>query len=222
MGKDTGSTKTSYELELLQRQYEKKVSLFSCDYSVVYSDVVADIGGDMQTLQVHDDHDEFHLIKRKVQKTWINTGLFKQVWRAMRDYPDQAMQNADWVVKVDADAVFVPQRLRNMLTQQPDTYTGVYIENCKGVEWGYFGNLEIMSKKAFKLLIDNIDSCSEKIDNFEVTTDGACPGTRKRYGQADNKKWKPPCGEVKTPAMHPFKDPDAYFQCLADTMALGV
>merc|ERR1712027_303070 len=114
--------------------------------SVVYSDVVVDIGSDMQTLQVHDDHNEFHLIKRKVQKTWVNTGFFKQVWRAMRDYPDQAMQNADWVVKVDADAVFVPQRLRNMLTQQPDTYTGVYIESCsekidwvKGTKWGPIG-----------------------------------------------------------------------------------
>jgi len=249
--RNTGSTKKSYELELLQKQYEKKVSLFSCDYSVVYSDVVVDIGSDMQTLQVNDDHDEFHLIKRKVQKTWINTGLFKQVWRAMRDYPDEALQNSDWVVKVDADAVFVPQRLRNMLTQQPDTYTGVYIENCKGVEWGYFGNLEIMSKTAFKLLLDNIDSCSDKIDwvkgtkwgpigedlfaqmcmdwqgvakidNFEVTTDGACPGTRKRYGEADNKKWKPPCGEIRTPAMHPFKKPADYFQCLDATMALGV
>merc|ERR1712027_24859 len=65
------------------------------------------------------------------------------------------------------------------------------------------------------LLIDNLESCSQKIDwvkgtklgpngedlfaqmcmdwqgvakvsNFEVTTDGACPNTRKRYGQKAN------------------------------------
>jgi len=253
--KETGSTKKSYELELLQGQYAKKVSLFSCDSYSVYSDASAEIGSDLQTIQVSDVENNFHVVKRKTQHTWVNTGLFKQVWKHMRDSWGEVghagLNNADWVVKVDADAVFVPQRLRNLLAEQPDTYTGVYLENCKGVEYGYFGNLEVMSKKAFKLLVDNLESCSEKIDwvkgtkwgpigedlfaqmcmdwqgvakvgNFEVSTDGACPSTRKKYGQKDNKKWKPPCGELKTPAMHPFKKPAEYFQCLDATMALGV
>jgi len=249
--KETGSTKRSYELELLQGQYSRKASLFGCESYAVYSDADADIGGDLKTIKVNDVENEFHVVKRKTQHTWVNTGLFKQVWKDMRVRWNDGLNDADWVVKVDADAVFLPERLRKVLSEQADTYTGVYLENCKGVEYGYFGNLEVSSKKAFKLLLDNLESCSQKIDwvkgtklgpigedlfaqmcmdwqgvakvsNFEVTTDGACPSTRKRYGQKDNKKWKPPCGELKTPALHPFKKPVEYFQCLDATSALGV
>jgi len=249
--KETGSTKRNYELELLQGQYSRKASLFGCESYAVYSDADADIGGDLKTIKVNDVENEFHVVKRKTRHTWVNTGLFKQVWKDMRVRWNDGLNDADWVVKVDADAVFIPERLRKVLSEQADTYTGVYLENCKGVEYGYFGNLEVTSKKAFKLLIDNLESCSQKIDwvkgtklgpigedlfaqmcmdwqgvakvsNFEVTTDGACPNTRKRYGQKDNKKWKPPCGELKTPALHPFKKPVEYFQCLDATMALGV
>ena len=46
----------------------------------------------------------------------------------------------------------------------PDTYNGIHIENCKGVEYGYSGNLKVMSKEAFKLLINNLESCSGKAD----------------------------------------------------------
>merc|ERR1712038_2248590 len=42
---NTGSTKTSHELELLQLQHERSASLFSCAEWAVYSDVVAPLGG---------------------------------------------------------------------------------------------------------------------------------------------------------------------------------
>jgi len=245
--KNTGSTKKSHELELLQQQYEKKVSIFSCDYYDVFSDVAAQVGDDYMAIQVHDAENEFHVTKRKKVGTWVNTGMFKQVWKAIEGKP--ALKIADWVVKVDADAVFVPRRLRNLLANQPVSWQGVYIENCEGVEYGYFGNLEVFSTKAFGLLLDNLDSCSAKIDwvkgtkwgpigedlfaqmcmdyqgvtkvqDFRYTTDGACPGTRKKYGQQHNKKWKPPCGAQTSPALHPFKKPAEYFACLDATLAL--
>merc|ERR1712027_37212 len=207
-------------------QYSKKVSLFSCDSYVVYSDASADIGSDLQTIQVSDVENNFHVVKRKTQHTWVNTGLFKQVWKHMRDSWGEVghagLNNADWVVKVDADAVFVPQRLRNLLSQQPDTYTGDYLESCsekidwvKGTKWGPIG------EDLFAQMCMDWQGVA-KVGNFEVSTDGACPSTRKKYGEANNKKWKPPCGEVKTPAMHPFKKPVEYFECLDATMALGV
>merc|ERR1712218_157720 len=36
---------------------------------------------------------------------------------------------------------------------------GVYMENCKFVDWGYFGNLEVFSKQAFATLVNNLDTC---------------------------------------------------------------
>merc|ERR1719346_263576 len=243
---ETGSSKQNFELGLLQGQYEKKVSLFACDYYDVFSDVEVEVGAGYPTIKVVDEENNFHVVRRKITKTWVNTGVFKQVWKAVAP----RLQDAEWVVKVDADAVFVPHRLKGMLQGHPITYTGIYVENCKSVQWGFFGNLEVFSREAFDTLIANLDSCSAKIDwvrgtkwgpigedlfaqmcmdyngvskvqNFDLTTDAACPGTRKRWGEEKNKKWKPPCNLVGTPALHPFKKPEDYFSCLEATMTFG-
>merc|ERR1712117_502412 len=116
-------------------------------------------------------------------------------------------------------------------------------------EWGLFGNLEVWSIQAFNALLLNLDSCSQSIDwvtgtkwgpigedlfaqmcmdqqgvskvqNWDVTTDGACPGTLKRWGEDNNKHWKVPCDKVMTPALHPFKKPEEYFSCLDATLVL--
>merc|ERR1712161_128555 len=68
--------------------------------------------------------------KRKVSGTWVNTGMFSQIWK----------QNE-----------LVPP-------------AGIYLENCKYVDYGYFGNLEVFSRQAFSTLIDNIDSCKSTLD----------------------------------------------------------
>merc|ERR1711972_293246 len=55
---------------------------------------------------------EFHQIKRKTG-AWVNWGMFYQVWVKVREVGK--WQQGDYVVKADADAVFVPQRLREWL-----------------------------------------------------------------------------------------------------------
>merc|ERR1712107_9923 len=60
-------------------------------------------------------------------------------------------------VKVDADAVFLPQRLREKLGTQQVTDNGIYIENCKFVNWGFFGNLEVFSQKAAATYMAGLD-----------------------------------------------------------------
>merc|ERR1712045_699550 len=51
--------------------------------------------------------------KRKETGAWVNTGMFIQVWKAIADTGVHA--GMDWVVKVDPDAVFVPERLRDRI-----------------------------------------------------------------------------------------------------------
>jgi len=243
--KNTGRTKPSYELELIQQQYQKHVSIFACEHHNVFADADAMVGSGYPMTVVQGVDNEFHVIKRPKVGGWMNTGLFKQVWKRLGQ--DVRNTDVDWAVKVDADAVFVPHRLKGMLQGHPLTYAGIYIENCKEVMWGFFGNLEVFSKDAFQALVDNLDDCGKKIDwvkgtkwgpigedlfaqmcmdyhgvskvqNFDVTTDGACPGTKKRWGEKNTKKWKPPCHLVGTPAIHPFKRPKDYFACLDATM----
>lgn len=249
--KNTGSTKPSFELDLLRKQYSMGVSIFSCPKHEVFSDVTVDIGSDLQTIKVDDVDGEFHLLKRKTQGTWVNTGMFKQVWKAI--VASKMWEGADWIVKVDADAVFLPSRLTHMLQTQAVSWSGIYIENCIGVEYGYFGNLEIVSHTAFQKLTDSIDFCASKIDwakqtatkwgpigedlfaqmcmdlrgvskisNFQATTDGACPGVRVKYNIPEtNKHWMPDCSAVATPAIHPFKKVADWVKCREDTLKFG-
>merc|ERR1719512_674816 len=143
---NTGSDKVSHELELLQMQHDQGQSLFSCAEWAVYSDVVAPLGGGDMTIQVEDTKGDWHLLRRKDTQSWVNTGMFVRVWKKVQD------------------AVFFPSKLGSVLQGVSVPEEGLYMENCKFVDWGYFGNLEVFSKQAFQTLLDNVDTCYDAID----------------------------------------------------------
>merc|ERR1712238_522172 len=78
-----------------------------------------------------------HCAKRKETGSWVNTGMFIQVWKAIGEA--NVYQNYDWVVKVDADAVFVPERLQERIQWMPRTTGGTMLQNCQYVDYGFFG-----------------------------------------------------------------------------------
>jgi hypothetical protein len=245
---DTGSTKPNYELQLVTGQYQKDIGIFACDQTGVFSDAPQYLAPGVPVTQVFDVEGDWHFAKRKTTGSWINTGLFSQVWKAIA--AEGHWMSADWVVKVDPDAVFVPSRLVKKLQGQKVSANGVYLENCKYVDYGYFGNLEVYSHQAFATLLPNIDACKKEIKwkvgikngkygpmgedlfaqicmdkhgvqrlaAFHITTDGACPADRSP-GSKKNKKWQPDCAQTSTPAMHPFKTPDQFFKCYDLTVA---
>jgi len=241
------------ELALLTEQAKQQVGVFSCPGYDVFSDVTVNIPGYGDTIQVVDTLGEFHLVKRKKTKTWVNTGMFKQVWKKIGE--KGAWADFDWVIKLDADAVFIPKRLQTFLSTQPVSWSGVYVENCVEVKDGFFGNIELLSHTAFEKLLNNIDKCSEsikwaslhatpwgpigedlfaqrcmdmqgvtKVQNFDLTTDGACPGIKKKWGisMKTPKPMKPQCEHVVSPVMHPFKTVDDWFDCYHKTLSTGV
>jgi len=65
---------------------------------------------------------------------------------------------------VDPDAVFFPYKLIGKLSEQTVPAEGVYFENCKYVDYGFFGNLEVFSHQAFSTLLANLDSCYDTVD----------------------------------------------------------
>jgi len=246
---NTGSTKKSWEKELLTEQYKRKASIFACDAYHVYSDVAVSLGGDLTTTKVDDVDNDFHFAKRKVTGTWTNAGIFIQTWKAIA--ADKVWSGYDWVIKADADAVFIRSRLVNRIQMMPRTVSGVFLQNCKMVDYGFFGSLEVFSHQAFAILLANLDTCKatlpwklgvdggkhgpmgedlfaeicmtkngvDKVEAFDLTTDGACPADRPK-DQKKNIKWHTNCAQTLSPAMHPFKNPTDYFKCLDETMAL--
>jgi len=159
--KETGSPKPNYELDQLRVQYQRHISIFACPEWGVFSDTAVALAPGINFVQVKDVDKDFYFAKRidTDEGCWVNSGLFMQVWKAVRAEGKYARH--DWVVKVDPDAVFLPTRLQRKLSAQPVTGSGIYLENCKKVDYGYFGNLEVFSRQAFQVLLDNIDSCKK-------------------------------------------------------------
>merc|ERR1712232_1263626 len=61
---------------------------------------------------------------------------------------------------VDPDAVFLPNRLQGWLSSRTgESPHGVYFENCKNVQYGFFGNLEVMSHEATNVLTKYLEDC---------------------------------------------------------------
>jgi len=243
---ETGNTeKVNHELGLLQMQHDNAWSLFSCAEWVVYSDVRAPLGGDDYTIQVEDTRGDFHILKRTRTQTWVNTGMFVQVWQKIKDAGHYA--NHNWVVKVDADAVFFPDKLGKVLAHVEVPDDGLYFENCKFVDWGYFGNLEVFSRRAFERLVEVAgERCYNDIP-WKVGVHGGKYGpmgedlfaqkcmdligvskqelfelttdgaceSDRPEGEKKNRKWSPECDGVSTPSIHPFKNPSKYAACRA-------
>jgi len=246
---NTGSPKKSFDLELLQMQLKNGWSLFGCEAWDVFADTTAELAPGIYTIPVQDVNNEFHLAKRKKVGTWVNWGIFLQVWHKVRDLGK--FWNKDWVVKVDADAVFLPQRLKKWLAPKAVTDRGVYYENCPGVDSGFFGNTEVISHDAAAIYVALLEDCHTTfaecaktgcdwtygpwgedvfaqrcMDRGLVTkveafdlTTDAACPLDHPKGQEKNKKWKPDCAKTCTPAMHFFKKPDEYKKCMESTMA---
>merc|ERR1712227_67721 len=202
--------------------------------------------GKVDTVMVDDAEGNFHFAKRKETGTWINSNMFIATWKKIKE--ENMWSSKDWTIKVDADAVFLPMRLRTKLAALEVTDNGIYLENCKWVRYGFFGNLEVFSNKAVSTYLANLDDCKvalnyrgsekntgfepwgedlfaqrcmdlhgvDKVSAFDITTDASCAAWRPE-GQKKNRKWRPDCATTQTPAIHHFKTPTEYFDCLKAT-----
>merc|ERR1712217_1007382 len=149
------------------------------------------------TIKVDDVDNDFHFAKRKTTGSWINTGLFTQVWKAIGR--KGTYLNYDWIIKVDPDAVFFPHKLIARIHNLPVPPTGVYLNNCEnvdsckrntvanwkvGVDGGKYGP---MGEDLFAQICLEKNGVA-KLDAFDIDKDGACEAKRP-LNEKKNKKW---------------------------------
>jgi len=155
---NTGSSKHNYELDLLRQQHRQHVSIYTCDGWDVFSDVEVEISDHYLTHKVEDKLQEFHVVKREETGAYVNWGFFYQIWLQVRQLG--RWEEKSWTVKVDPDAVFVPERLQGWLeSRSGEPPHGMYFENCKDVQYGFFGNLEVLSHEATRVLTTYLEEC---------------------------------------------------------------
>merc|ERR1711972_566714 len=142
-------------------------SIFGCEDYRVYSDVQENLDGDegkVKTIMVteKDAQHPFHFAKRKRVGKWVNSNMFIQAWRDIKQ--EGAWAKWDWTVKVDIDAVFLPMRLRQYLGQKEVTDNGIYLETCKYVNYGFFGSCAVVSHNAAATYMANLDDCEASLN----------------------------------------------------------
>jgi len=146
--------------DIIQAQFARGLSIFGCDKWDVFSDVDASFtradGSSLAAVKVENNGD-FYKLMRKDKPRYINTPIFYQVWKALRDRG--TYKGAAWVVKVDPPTVFLPARLRTVVSTKPQLMEGLYFENCPNVLSGFFGNLEVTSEKAFGVAMTYLEEC---------------------------------------------------------------
>lgn len=206
----------------MRSQLAQGVSIFGCEAWAVYSDEKTWLTpGPPVRLESEKLNTSLQVSAGRVEHI-LNTEVFVKAFEAVRR--DEKFKASDWVVKVDPDAVFFPQRLKqHILKVAPARGGALYFINCKA-SFGLFGALEVFSKRAMETYSDGVHHCKAKLDwkewgedlwmrrcmdllqvqqvkDFELLSDAYCGGEQPS-----------PCASHRV-AFHPFKAPETYFTC---------
>jgi hypothetical protein len=210
---------TGYEPGLMAAQLERKAGIFACDeYTILTSTGNVTLGNDAYG-PVTARHFKWAPVGISKDGTAGNAVLFMNAWDAVM--AEGRLWNHDWVLKVDPDAVLLPDRLTRHLA----SHTGktVYVVNCDkpGMQSMMFGSLEVFSVSAVRTYFKRQATCKWMsrepwgedffmgkcmtalgvigVWDFDLVQDGVCKGA-----------W---CGSPTSAAFHPFKSLDSWIDC---------
>lgn len=232
----------SYELNNVRTAIAKKTSIFACDDYILFSDqkftvqpgVPVPGWSDLQLIEgiapvetTVLNHDLATQPKAGSLEGILNTQIFMQAWHQVNE--DGRFRMHDWTIKVDPDAVFLPQRLVPDLQElaPASSSPNFYLVNCK-ISFGLFGAVEVFSRVALENYLAGEERCKTELDwtimgedlwmkrcldllgvqhddDFHILSDGYCSE------QAS------PCQSGKV-AFHPFKSALSYLQCYTEAI----
>lgn len=161
---NNGNGKQQTDVSLVRTQLQTKTSIFGCENWTVFSDqrVWLTHGNQKEKATILTTKVVYpKIIHRPNTKLWVNSPLFVNVWRELKE--QGTYKRYDWTVKVDPSTVFFPMRLRAFLKDQKTTSSGVYFENCRYVRMGFYGGLEVMDKVAAEIVAEHIADCFQTL-----------------------------------------------------------
>jgi len=161
------------EEKIVKHQLLRGIGIFSCNGWAVMTDVLVALnrwgargfpiipGGkpnrwvDMASWAIGDTQ-----AQKGAQTNPLNSIVFRTAWNALRG--SKQLQSHDWVVKVDPDAVWFPERLRAHLKMHTPGHgnglDNIYLKNCQRFNTMQ-GPIEVISKKAALSVAAHIKSC---------------------------------------------------------------
>jgi len=216
-----------FEHNVIRMQISDDKGMHQCDSMAVFSNSKYDLGSGVVTIPIQ-------MVPCGVSRdnTAANVAQFRLAWQALDT--DGRFRDHDFTVKVDPDAVLIPDRLRQQL--MPHVGGTVYVANCDlRDKWPgspdypmMNGALEVISKLGMEALIKGESWCASslpwqvwgedlylghclqmlkvyRVDNFNILTDNSCRGSD--------------CHRMDAAAYHYFKSIPAWQTCF--NIAMG-
>jgi hypothetical protein len=220
---------TGYEPGILRNQFAWNAGIFACEDYAVLSDKKVTLGWTtsepVETLP-------FMQAEVGISKdgTAGNALLFMRAWDTVKTSTNY--DKHDWTLKVDPDAVLIPDRLRMHLT--PFKGNAIYVRNCNrypGPGWPMmFGSVEIFSRKAIQTYFEGKAQCKKYLGWKAWGEDyfmGHCldylgVGTSDDYGVvSDALCLGGDCSNPWAASFHPFKSTVKWMECWKQATGKG-
>lgn len=159
--------------------------------------------------------------------SFSNIDMFMEIWKKVGEMGK--WREHDWTVKVDSDAVFLPDRLKQHLEYlRTPRGARVYVENID-FKFKYMGAIEIMSKDALALFLDQGHTCiNGKHDGGEDSFLKGCLDGLGIDHQSDYKILRdkyaalnPPCVDGWAVAYHYMKKMHDWSACYNEAVCGG-
>uniref|UniRef100_A0A7S0B3C1 Apple domain-containing protein n=1 Tax=Pyrodinium bahamense TaxID=73915 RepID=A0A7S0B3C1_9DINO len=227
-----------YELPLVKAQQTKRASIFQCEEYQVFSD-----GGKPQVIGVGPDGLDIMTIvippikeaigdlnNGATTNSWLNTQTFLQVWDLCNK--DGRFKNHDWTVKVDPDAVFFPDRLREHMKPHTTKNAELFVMNCNRFNpVALYGSVEIFSKGALAKYLKGQWKCRKSLpwhgwgEDFFMSHCMDMLGVGRLYDfelLSDKRCFYRPCSDTSRVVYHDYKDASfsgTWFNCWRESLA---
>mmetsp|Transcript_22965 Transcript_22965/g.48823 ORF Transcript_22965/g.48823 Transcript_22965/m.48823 type:complete len:574 (-) Transcript_22965:134-1855(-) len=217
-----------YEHDLMKEQLRRGVGIFACDTFIVISTgkylLGSDINGDMVYTWENPEVEVKKGNAQMVTNSFLNVEVFQMAFRTIVHDEMERWKRADWIAKVDPDAVFFPDRLRRHLAPKtPKGGAAQYVLNCDNAYGGaLYGSLEVFSQKAMQLFKDGENMCVKKLHWQTWGEDYFMQRCMDELGVVRLKDFKlvgddrcvaADCADQWRVAFHPYKDSNSYFNC---------
>jgi hypothetical protein len=216
------------EQQLITQQLKKNIGIFACDDYIVVSSAKVKLGTDFYgedvvTWMNPPPSNQIGDLNQQgvTTNSWLNTITFMVAFDTIMSDSEGRVWEKDFVAKVDPDAVFFPDRLRNHVKAhvgQP-----VFYLNCQNAGQGkLYGALEIYSKQAMMRYHKDSHRCKTELQWQGWGEDlffSRCMQMLGVQGVADfnlvgdDRCMRAPCTDSWRAAFHPFKDFGSWIQC---------
>jgi len=228
------------ESDLVKAQLEQRLGIFSCDEHLALSDTRVSLGYGVEAFPVGSPEEWGYAANKGWWGSYNDSAVYIDAWKFV--VADGTFRSHDWVVKVDPDTVFFPNRIRTHLKVIHRPIPKMYIKNHPPL-WindldprlhpspacELFGPLEVISSTAVDDYVKRHESCLNLVTTNKGAPEdwftAACMDQLKIEGYKDYKVMakypidQDSCANGWTASFHPFRSKWLWFECFAKAAA---